>query len=114
MLKTIFSLSNTYKGRSRVINHEIAQRNPILPSIARRRPIVRTFALFSSGALFDIIDKKTILSIPNTTSRKTRVSIAIHASGLINTEKNSLIYFFFKNNNLFFQNNNFFYSFILM
>jgi hypothetical protein len=52
--------------------------------------MVRAFGCSFWGNLDDMIDKNTILSIPNTISRKANVSKAIHALGKRKVSKISI------------------------
>jgi hypothetical protein len=63
------------------IKNDTPNSKPIRPAIARSNPVRRIILCLFKGALPDIIDRKTILSIPSTTSRKTSVKRATHASG---------------------------------
>lgn len=50
-------------------------------SIAQIKPMVLALPCCSWGSLEDMIERKTILSTPNTISRKASVSNAIQADG---------------------------------
>jgi hypothetical protein len=50
--------------------------------MASIKPIFRVFALYSMGSLFETIEMKMILSMPNTTSKKVSVNSAIQASAV--------------------------------
>lgn len=63
------------------INHDMQNKRRILKSMASNNPMVLALGCSFAGSLDDMIDKKTILSIPNTISRKARVRRAIQALG---------------------------------
>jgi hypothetical protein len=90
----------------------------IRKNIASNKPVVRAFDWSFCGNLDDMIDKNTILSIPNTISRNANVSRAIHALGKRKVSKISIKYFCGKFNKEFDAFGNYFffykYSYILL
>jgi len=62
--------------------------------MANIRPSERALGCSFCGNFDEIIDKNTILSIPNTISRKANVSKAIHALGKRNVSNISISIFF--------------------
>ena len=57
-------------------------------------PIVRAFGCSLAGSLDEIMERNTILSIPNTISRNVSVSKAIHALGNKNVSRISIDLYF--------------------